>query len=201
MIWIDTQGSGAHIAELLKFTNRSGTRPYFTTKNKWPQKHILYQFPHYFCLCVGQNQGVGGRGRGQGGYLKLFTSDCGTHIAVGRDVAVLGGAMMGVGRGWGRGWGEALIEVLNKTGIVTMSLVIGMHITRRNRLKIAISGGFPNFGRESLCNDITFLKIRHNLAEKTRKTRMQEISLYVIVQYQTKKWKFQSNISTRNRPF
>ena len=34
--------------QLLKFTNRSGPRPYFTTKNKWPQKHILYQFPHYF---------------------------------------------------------------------------------------------------------------------------------------------------------
>ena len=28
------------------------------------------------------------------------------------------------------GWGEGLIEVLNKTDIVTLSLVIGMHITR-----------------------------------------------------------------------
>ena len=43
------------------------------------------------------------------------------------------------------GWGEALIEVLNKTGIVTLSLVIGMHIMGQNRLKIAISRGFPHF--------------------------------------------------------
>ena len=48
LIWIDTQGSLAHIAQLLKFTNQSGPRPYFATKNKWPQKHIFYQFPHYF---------------------------------------------------------------------------------------------------------------------------------------------------------
>ena len=41
-------GSRAHIAELLNFTNQSGPRPYFATKNKWPQKHILYEFPHYF---------------------------------------------------------------------------------------------------------------------------------------------------------
>ena len=33
----------------------------------------------------------GGRGVGvwgKGGYLKLFTSDCSTHIAVGRDVGL-----------------------------------------------------------------------------------------------------------------
>ena len=50
-----------------------------------------------------------------------------------------GGDKKGGGRGWGdgggesggeRGWGEALIKVLNKTGIITLSLVIGMHITR-----------------------------------------------------------------------
>ena len=46
--------------------------------------------------------------------------------------------MMGVGRGWG----EALIEVLSKTGIVTFSLVIVMHFTRRNRPK---SGEIPDF--------------------------------------------------------
>ena len=34
--------------QLLKFRDQSGPRPYFATKNKWPQKHILYQFPHYF---------------------------------------------------------------------------------------------------------------------------------------------------------
>ena len=53
-------------------------------------------------------------------------------------------------RGWGKvvgkgGGGEALIEVLNKIGIVTLILVIGMHITRRNRPKSRFSGGFPSF--------------------------------------------------------
>ena len=43
---------------------------------------------------------------------------------------------MGMGQGWGwrgggeGGWGEAFIEVLNKTGIVTFSLVIVKHLTR-----------------------------------------------------------------------
>ena len=41
-----------------------------------------------------------------------------------------GGWVKGVGRVVGKGVGEALIEVLNKTGIITFSLVIGMHITR-----------------------------------------------------------------------
>ena len=41
------------------------------------------------------------------------------------------------------GWGEALIEVLNKTGIVTFSLVIIKHFMRRNRQK---SRGIPDFG-------------------------------------------------------
>ena len=57
--------------------------------------------------------------------------------------------------GWGKvageggregGWGEALIEVLNKTGIVTFSLVIVKHFTRQNRSKwqgIPDLGGIP----------------------------------------------------------
>ena len=44
-----------------------------------------------------------------------------------------GGWVKGGGEGGGEGgWGEALIKVLNKTGIVAFSLVIRMHITRRN---------------------------------------------------------------------
>ena len=98
------------------------------------------------CVGQGQEQGVGARGWGQGGYLKLFTSDWGRHIAVGRDGGCGGEAMMGVRRGVGKGGGErALIKVLNKTGIVTLSLVIGMHITGQNRPKITISRGFPHF--------------------------------------------------------
>ena len=46
-----------------------------------------------------------------------------------------GGGKKGGGRGWDkgggvRGWNLYLIEVFNKTGIVTLSLVITMHITR-----------------------------------------------------------------------
>ena len=85
----------------------------------------------WVCQYVGQNQGVGGRGRGQGGYLKLFTSNCSAHIAVGKDVGLQGWGNDGGGEGGGEvGWGEALIQVLNKTGIVTFSLVIVKHFTR-----------------------------------------------------------------------
>ena len=52
----------------------------------------------------------------------------------------------GGGEGGGEGgWGEALIEVLNKTGIIR---VIGMHITRRNQPKLVILRGFPQFWQE-----------------------------------------------------
>ena len=33
---------------------------YFTTKNKWPQEHFLYQFPHYFWTHLGGGVGPGG---------------------------------------------------------------------------------------------------------------------------------------------
>ena len=98
------------------------------------------------CVGQGQEQGVGGKGLGSRGGLKLFTSDCSTHIAVGRDVGLWGWGNDGGGEGGGEGgWGEALIEVLNKTGIVTLSLVVVMHITGQNRPKIVISRGFPRF--------------------------------------------------------
>ena len=58
-----------------------------------------------------------------------------------------GGWGNGGGEGGGeRGWGEALIEFLNKTGIVSFSLVIGMHITRRNRPKSRFSRESPILG-------------------------------------------------------
>ena len=104
----------------------------------------------------------------------------------------------GGGRGWGdgggegggeRGWGEALIEVLNKTGIVSFSSVIGMHITRRNRPKSRFSRGIPNFWEESPCNDITFSKIRHNLARKVRKRDVREISPNYISKKEQPSWK------------
>ena len=104
----------------------------------------------------------------------------------------------GGGRGWGdgggegggeRGWGEALIEVLNKTGIVSFSSVIGMHITRRNRPKSRFSRGIPNFWEESPCNDITFSKIRHNLTRKVRKRDVREISPNYISKKEQPSWK------------
>ena len=92
-----------------------------------------------------------------------------------------GGGKKGGGRGvgwWGgegggeRGWGEALIEVLNKTGIISFSSVIGMHITRRNQPKIAIFEGNPRFFGGIPCNDITFSEIHHNLARKKSENEM-----------------------------
>ena len=46
-------------------------------------------------------------------------------------------------RGGQGGWNLYLNEVLNKTGIVTLTLVIGMHITRRNRPKLRFWGVSP----------------------------------------------------------
>ena len=72
-----------------------------------------------------RNRGLGARGWDQGGsrgVLKLFTSDCSTHIAVGRDVGLWGWGNDGGGDGGGEGgWGEDFIKVLNKTGIVTFN--------------------------------------------------------------------------------
>ena len=42
------------------------------------------------------------------------------------------------------GWGEALIEVLNKTGIITSDLGVVTHVTTRNRGGIPIFGGNPH---------------------------------------------------------
>ena len=55
----------------------------------------------------GWGQGVGVKGGSRGG-LKLFTSDCGRHIAVGRDRGCGGKVMMGVRRVVGKGGGERL---------------------------------------------------------------------------------------------
>ena len=64
------------------------------------------------CVGQGQEQGVGGKGlgsRGVKGGLKLFTSDCSTHIAVGRDVGLWGWGNDGGGDGGGEGDGERLL--------------------------------------------------------------------------------------------
>ena len=95
--------------------------------------------------------------------MKLFTSDCSTHIAVGRDVGLWGWGNDGGGEDGGEGgWGEAFIEVLNKTGIVTH---LGCRNKRYDTKSYTKSRGILVLG-ESPCNDITFSKIRHNLAQK-----------------------------------
>ena len=93
----------------------------------------------------------------------------------------------GGGEGGGeRGWGEALIEVLNKRGIVTLSLVIGMHIMRQNQPK---SWEIPDFWGNPHYNDITFSKIHHNLAQNFRKRDVQEISPNYLCKKEQPCWK------------
>ena len=81
-----------------------------------------------------------------------------------------GGARGGV-RG-ARGWNLYLNEVLNKTGIVTR---LGCCNERYDTKSYEI-GESPIFEGFPHCNDITFSKIRHNLAKKSLKTRRREIS-------------------------
>ena len=78
--------------------------------------------------------------------------------------------------GWGkgaRGWNLYLNEVLNKTGIVTH---LGCHNKRYNTKSYTKSGESPILEGFPHCNDITFSKIRHNLAKKVRKRDVREIS-------------------------
>ena len=56
-----------------------------------------------------------------------------------------GGAKKGAGRGVGRGVGRGFNRIFEQNSIVTLILVIGMHITRRNRPKSRFFGGFPQF--------------------------------------------------------
>ena len=84
---------------------------------------------------------------------------------MGRAVGLWGWGNDGGGEGGGEGgWGEAFTEVLNKTGIVT-------HLGCRNKRYDTKSWGIPNFWGEYPCNDITFSKIRHNLAQKKSKNK------------------------------
>ena len=78
-----------------------------------------------------------------------------------------GGGVRGVGQGVERGGGIYIkMKFSNKTGIVTLILVIRMHITRQNRPKSRFSGGFPNFWREFPRNDIIILEKHHILTPK-----------------------------------
>ena len=92
---------------------------------------------------------------------------------MGRDVGLWGWGNDGGGEGGGEGgWGEAFIEVLNKTGIVT-------RLGCRNE----------RYDTKSPCNDITFSKIRHNLAQKSPKTRRREISPHYLCKKEPPSWK------------
>ena len=52
--------------------------------------------------------------------------------------------------------------------------------------------GNPRFWGESPCYDITFLKIRHNLAQKVRKRDVREISANYLCKKQQISWKIGS---------
>ena len=82
---------------------------------------------------------------------------------MGRDVGLWGWGNDGGGEGDGEGgWGETFIEVLNRTGIVTH---LGCRNERYDTKSYTKSRESPIFG-EYPCDDITFSKIRHNLAKK-----------------------------------
>ena len=44
--------------QLLKFRDQSGPRPYFATKNKWPQKHIFLSISPLFFYLFKPTNGV-----------------------------------------------------------------------------------------------------------------------------------------------
>ena len=111
--------------------------------------------------------GLGARGWGQGGSWNSSQVTTAHILLWVRMYSCGGGGNDGVGRGVGEGgWGRALIEVLNKTGIVTFSLVIVMHFTRWNRPK---SQGIPNFGGIPI-------KWHHNLAKTSHSCTRNEIA-------------------------
>ena len=101
---------------------------------------------------------------------------CGKGLWKGaRDWGQEGWGKGGGGKGWGKGGqggGIYLNEVLNKTGIVTR---LGCRNERYDTKSCEI-GESPIFEGFPRCNDITFSKIRHNLAKKSPKTRRREIS-------------------------
>ena len=86
---------------------------------------------------------------------------------MGRDVGLWGWGNDGGGEGGGEGgWGEAFIEVLNKTGIVTRLWCRNERYDTKSYTKSYMkSRGIPDFWGIP-CNDITFSKKRHNLAQK-----------------------------------
>ena len=122
----------------------------------------------------GWGKGLGSRG-GQGGGLKLFTSDCGRHIAVGRHGGCGGEAMMGVRRVVGKRGGERLQSKF-WTKQVSLHWVWLSACTLRDKIgrKSRFRGGFPIFGRESPCYDIIISQKRHVLAPKKSKNEMCE---------------------------
>ena len=98
---------------------------------------------------------------------------------VGQEGWRKGGGVRGWGKGGQGGWNLYLNEVFNETGIVTLSLFIGMHIMGQNWPKSQFSGGFPKFWQGIPDNDIIFSQKHHVFAPKTR---MREILAMMIVQ-------------------
>ena len=98
------------------------------------------------------------------------------------------------GRGWDkrggargeRGWNLYSNKVFNKTGIVTLILVIGMHITRRNRPK---SWGIPDFGGIPIVMTSRSRKYVIISPKKSPKMRRREISPLYLCKMEQPSWK------------
>ena len=137
----------------------------------------------------GLGQGVGVKG----GQLKLFTSDCSTYIAVGRDVGLWGWGNDGGGEGGGEGdWGEAFIEVLNKTGIVTR---LGCRNERYDTKLYTKLWGIPDFWGNPPVMTSRSQKYVIISPKKSPKTRRREISPYYLCKKEQPSWKTEKNAS------
>ena len=127
------------------------------------------------CLCVGQTQGLGGGVGGQGGYLKLFTRDCSTHIAVGREEGVWGWGNDGGGRGWGRGWGQALIEVFEQNRYRYIEFGYRhAHYEMKSAKNRDFEGVSPILAGNLACYDIIIAEKHHVLIRKKSENEMCE---------------------------
>ena len=93
----------------------------------------------------GADPGGRGRGRGRRGVFELFTRDCGTHIAVGRDGAVQGWGNDGGGEG---GWGQALIEDFEQNRYHYIDFGYQHAHDEMKSALIVILRGFPQFWQE-----------------------------------------------------
>ena len=118
------------------------------------------------CVGQGQKQGVGARGWGQGGVWnssQVTAADILLWVGMG-EVGVR--QWWGWEGWWGRGVGRGFNQSFEQNRYRYIELLSACTLRDKIGRKSRFRGGFPIFGRESPCYDITFSKIRHNLAQK-----------------------------------